>query len=91
MASLALAGRLVTCGTHGGSQASIDIRSLYRNHVSLFFTAGFTRDALESVLRLAGEGTLKAVVDRSFPLAEAAAAQRYVAERRNFGKVVLIP
>jgi NADPH:quinone reductase-like Zn-dependent oxidoreductase len=43
------------------------------------------------VLRLAGEGTLKAVVDRSFPLAEAAAAQRYVAERRNFGKVVLIP
>jgi NADPH:quinone reductase-like Zn-dependent oxidoreductase len=91
VASLARAGRLVTCGTHGGSQASIDIRSLYRHHVSLYFTAGYTRDALEAVLRLAGEGSLKAIVDRTFPLAEAAAAQRYVAERKNFGKVILIP
>jgi len=28
-------------------------------------------------------------VDRSFPLAEAAAAHRYIHERRNIGKVVL--
>ncbi|OLE39671.1 MAG: hypothetical protein AUG00_01180 [Candidatus Rokubacteria bacterium 13_1_20CM_2_70_7] len=91
LASLARAGRVVTCGTHGGSQASIDIRALYRGHASLLFTAGFTRDALEEVIRLTGEGRLKAVIDRTFPLAEAAAAQRWVADRKNFGKVILIP
>ena len=89
VASLARAGRLVTCGTHGGSQAAIDIRSLYRNHVSLLFSAGFTRDTLEEVIRRAGEGKLKAVIDRTLPLAEAAAAQRYVFDRKNFGKVIL--
>ncbi len=91
VASLARAGRLVTCGTHGGSQATIDIRALYRNHVSLLFSAGFTRATLGEVIRLAGEGTLKAVIDRTWPLAEVADAQRYVFERKNFGKVILRP
>lgn len=89
LASLARAGRVVTCGTHGGSQATIDIRALYRGNVSLLFTAGYTRPALDEVIRLAAEGRLKAVIDRTFPLAEAAAAQRYVGERKNFGKVIL--
>jgi NADPH:quinone reductase-like Zn-dependent oxidoreductase len=31
------------------------------------------------------------MVDRSFPFAEAAAAHRYIQERKNFGKVVLTP
>jgi len=91
VASLARAGRLVTCGTHGGSQATIDIRALYRHHVSLLFSAGFTRGTLEEVIRRAGKGELRAVIDRTLPLAEAAAAQRYVFDRKNFGKVILRP
>jgi len=91
VASLARKGRLVTCGTHGGSQASIDIRALYRNYISLLFSAGSTRKETEEVFRLAGEGHLKAVVDRAFPLKEAAEAQRHLADRKNFGKVILVP
>jgi len=91
LASLARTGRLVTCGTHGGSQATIDIRALYRHHVSLLFSAGFTRGTLEEVIRRAGKGELRAVIDRTLPLAEAAAAQRYVFDRKNFGKVILRP
>jgi len=91
VASLARKGRLVTCGTHGGSQASIDIRALYRNYISLLFAAGSTRKEAEEVFRLAGEGKLKAVVDRAFPLKEAALAQQYLADRKNFGKVILVP
>jgi NADPH:quinone reductase-like Zn-dependent oxidoreductase len=34
-------------------------------------------------------GRLRAVVDKTFPLAQAAAAHRYIQERRNIGKVVL--
>jgi NADPH:quinone reductase-like Zn-dependent oxidoreductase len=91
VASLARKGRLVTCGTHGGSQASIDIRTLYRNYISLLFAAGATRKEAEEVFRLAGEGKLKGVVDRTFPLKEAAEAQQYLADRKNFGKVILVP
>ncbi len=91
LACLARTGRLVTCGTHGGSQATIDIRTLYRNNNSLLFSAGATRKETEEVFRLVGEGRLKAVIDRTFPLKEAAEAQRYLAGRQNFGKVILVP
>ena len=37
------------------------------------------------------DGTFRPVVDRSFTFDEAAAAHRYIQERRNFGKVVLTP
>jgi NADPH:quinone reductase-like Zn-dependent oxidoreductase len=43
-------------------------------------------DALQGYAR---EGRLTPRVDRTFPLAEAAAAHRYIHERRNTGKVVL--
>jgi NADPH:quinone reductase-like Zn-dependent oxidoreductase len=91
VASLARKGRLVTCGTHGGHQASIDIRALYRNHNTFLFSAGAPRRAIDDVFRLAGEGRLAPVVDRTFPLAAVADAHRYVGDRRSFGKVVLTP
>lgn len=37
------------------------------------------------------DGTLRPVVARAFPFAEAPAAHRYITERRNVGKVVLVP
>ena len=36
-------------------------------------------------------GRLKVVIDRSFPLAEAAAAHAYLESRQAFGRVLLIP
>ncbi len=44
---------------------------------------------VEALLGYAREGKLTPRVDRTFPLAEAAAAHRYIHERRNIGKVVL--
>jgi NADPH:quinone reductase-like Zn-dependent oxidoreductase len=44
---------------------------------------------VEALLGYAREGKLTPRVDRAFPLAEAAAAHRYIHERRNIGKVVL--
>ncbi len=43
-----------------------------------------------ALLGYARAGTLTPRVDRAFPLAEAAAAHRYIHERRNVGKVVLV-
>ena len=36
-------------------------------------------------------GALTVVIDREFPLAEAAAAHAYIESRRAFGRVVLVP
>jgi NADPH2:quinone reductase len=36
-------------------------------------------------------GTLQVVVDRIFPLSEAAAAHAYIESRQAFGRVVLVP
>jgi NADPH2:quinone reductase len=36
-------------------------------------------------------GRLRVIVDRTFPLAEAAAAHAYIESRRAVGRVVLVP
>ena len=46
---------------------------------------------LGEILVLFADGTFKPVVDRTFPFAEAAAAHRYIQDRKNFGKVILTP
>jgi synaptic vesicle membrane protein VAT-1 len=55
----------------------------------LWDTASVLRPQLEALLAYAREGRIRPRVDRAFPLAEAAAAHRYIHERRNIGKVVL--
>ena len=38
-----------------------------------------------------GTGELRVVIDRTFPLAEAAAAHAYIESRQAFGRVVMTP
>jgi NADPH:quinone reductase-like Zn-dependent oxidoreductase len=47
--------------------------------------------AVAAVKRLLDDGTLEPFVDKTFPLADAVAAIRYLMEGRNVGKVVLQP
>jgi NADPH:quinone reductase len=37
------------------------------------------------------DGTLRVVIDRTFPLSEAAAAHTYIESRQAFGRVLLTP
>jgi NADPH2:quinone reductase len=46
------------------------------------------REMLE-LLRMYAAGAIRPVVGKTFPLAEAAAAHRYIHDRKNVGKVVL--
>jgi len=48
------------------------------------------RPQIAALLRYATAGRIRPRVDRAFPLAEAADAHRYIQERRNVGKVVLV-
>jgi len=46
---------------------------------------------LDQILDLMENGTFTTVVDRTFTLDHAADAHRYIQDRKNFGKVVLMP
>ncbi|MBI4462599.1 MAG: zinc-binding dehydrogenase, partial [Acidobacteria bacterium] len=50
-----------------------------------------TRGELFQVMKLVGQGKLRAVVDRTFPLREAAQAHQLMEKRQQFGKIVLNP
>ena len=43
------------------------------------------------MLKRAASGELQVEIDRSFPLADAAAAHEYAESRKAFGRVVLTP
>jgi NADPH:quinone reductase-like Zn-dependent oxidoreductase len=89
LASLALAGRLVTCGSTTGYDAKLDLRFLFSRQLSLLGSYMGVKSELHTVMKLAAAGRLKPVVDRVFPLAEAAAAHTYLESGQQFGKVVL--
>src|SRR6267143_1159005 len=89
LASLALAGRLVTCGNTTGYDAKLDLRFLFSRQLSLLGSYMGLKSELHTIMKLVAAGHLKAVVDRTFPLAEAAAAHTYLESGQQFGKVVL--
>ena len=89
IASLAASGRLVTCGATTGYDAKIDLRYLFSRQLSLLGSYMGTKSELQTVMKLVAAGRLKPIVDRIFPLAEAAAAHTYLESGEQFGKVVL--
>jgi NADPH:quinone reductase-like Zn-dependent oxidoreductase len=89
IASLTPGGRLVTCGATTGYDAKIDLRFLFSRQLSLLGSYMGTKPELLTVMMLVAAGRLKPVVDRVFPLAEAAAAHAYLESSAQFGKVVL--
>ena len=56
-----------------------------------YVTGALDIDSVDAALELLDEGALKPVVAESFAFDRAADAHRYIAERRNVGKVVLTP
>jgi NADPH:quinone reductase-like Zn-dependent oxidoreductase len=89
LASLASGGRLVTCGATTGYDAKVDLRFLFSRQLSLLGSYMGTKSELQTVMKLVATGKLKPIVDRVFPLAEAAAAHAYLESSSQFGKVVL--
>ena len=53
--------------------------------------ADLLRAWLSQLLEWYGQGKIHPTVGESFPLAEAAAAHHYIQDRKNIGKVVLVP
>lgn len=89
LASLARGGRLITCGATTGPEVKLDLRYVYSRQYTIKGSYMGTRAELVKAAELVGQGKLKPVIDRTFPLKEARAAQEYLLSRKFFGKIVL--
>ncbi|KPK89835.1 hypothetical protein AMJ80_09215 [bacterium SM23_31] len=89
--SLAVNGRLVTCGATTGYKANVDLRYVFARQLTIYGSYMGGIGELLEVLKFFPTGQLKPVIDKQFSLQEAARAQLYMTERRQFGKIILNP
>jgi NADPH:quinone reductase-like Zn-dependent oxidoreductase len=88
MRSLAMGGRIVTCGSTSGVKAEISLPRLFFRQAGLLGSTMGNADEFESVLRAIDAG-LRPVVDSVYPLSEVQAALTRLDAAEQFGKVVL--
>jgi NADPH:quinone reductase-like Zn-dependent oxidoreductase len=89
LASLAVGGRLVTCGATTGYDGKIDLRYLFSRHISILGSYMGSKAELYSVLDLVKRGLVKPVIDTVLPLTKAREAHERLESRAQFGKIVL--
>ena len=95
---LAYRGRCITVGQAGREPQPVDVSMLMMGNQSLtgvFLGAEMANERARAMIGRHVEevaaGRLQVLVDRTYPLAEAAAAHAYLESRQAVGRVVLIP
>jgi putative PIG3 family NAD(P)H quinone oxidoreductase len=98
--ALATKGRLIVIGFQGGSRAELDLRVLFRKRASVYSAslrarpigekAAICAEVAEYDWPLIADGTIRTVIGRTLPLAEAAEAHRLMESGENTGKIVLV-
>ena len=96
--SLAYRGRVSMVGQAGREPMKVDVGSMMggnRQLSGVFLGAEIASDRVhDNIQKLIGDvakGELQVVIDKTFPLSEAAAAHRYIESRQAVGRVLLIP
>jgi NADPH2:quinone reductase len=95
---LAYRGRCITVGQAGREGRLLDVSPLLAGNQSLtgvFLGAEIATDRARTMIGElvddVGAGRLEVIVDRTFPLSDAAAAHAYIESRQAVGRVVLVP
>jgi len=98
--SLALEGRLVQIAFLQGSKVTVDLAHLMVRRQTITGStlrprpvadkAAIARNLRDKVWPLIEAGKVRPVIDRTFPLAEAAAAHRLMESSRHIGKILLV-
>jgi len=87
--SLARGGRLVTCGATTGGAGTLDLHALFSKQLTIRGSYMGTKGELLRAAGLFFAGLLRPVIDRTYPLADAGAAQQRLETSGQFGKIVL--
>ncbi len=88
MRSLAMGGRIVTCGSTSGVKAEITMPRLFFRHAGLLGSTMGNASEFEALLKAIDRG-LRPVVDSVYPLDEVQEALTRLDAAEQFGKVVL--
>ncbi|HEY1849520.1 MAG TPA: quinone oxidoreductase [Candidatus Binataceae bacterium] len=96
---LAPFGHTILYGRAGGPPDKLDVFRLFEKSLKVsgfvLYTASanheLMRKGTEQSFNLMREGKLKILIGKTFPLAEAPAAHRFIESRGSVGKLVLIP
>lgn len=98
LASLAYRGRVSMVGNAGREPMVVDVSSLMGGNRSLsgvFLGAEImsdrAHDMIQTLIEDCARGELQVVIDREFPLADAAGAHAYIESRQAVGRVVMVP
>lgn len=96
--SLGYRGRVSLVGNAGREPMKVDVSSLMGGNRSLtgvFLGAEImtdrVHDMIQTLIDEAARGELQVVIDKTFPLSEAAAAHAYIESRAAVGRVLLVP
>lgn len=82
-------GRILTVGNTAGPRFEIDNRFIFGKHLSILGSTMGTHQDFARVMGLVFEGKLHPVIDRTYPLSQAAAAQAYLEAGQQLGKITL--
>ena len=91
LACLDYYGRLVTAGAHGGGKVELDCALLYHRNLRVIGSTGNTDQNVTDTMALAAKGKLRAKIEKTFPLSQAADAHRAMEAGGQIGKIVLEP
>jgi len=89
--SLRPRGRMVVVGNIDTGRVSVNLGAMILYSYALFGSHGASHRDVADCFELMRRGALRSIVDRKLPLERAAEAHRLLAERRAFGRVVLVP
>jgi NADPH2:quinone reductase len=82
-------GRVVVCGATSGPNPPAQLHRIWWKQLSILGSTMGTRADFAGAYDLVARGAARPIVDRVFPLSEAAAAHQYLESGQQFGKVVL--
>jgi NADPH:quinone reductase-like Zn-dependent oxidoreductase len=84
-------GTLITIGSHDTHWGRLDLRHVYSKNLAVKGTNLGSLPEFRIMLEHVADGRLRPVIDRAYPLADARQAVQHVLDRRNKGKVLLLP
>jgi NADPH:quinone reductase-like Zn-dependent oxidoreductase len=82
-------GRILTVGNTGNPKIEIDNRYIFAKHLSLIGSTMGTHSDFKTAMELVFSGRLQPVLDQTYPLSEAGAAQERLARGEQMGKITL--
>ena len=88
-ASLRNGGRYGICGATTGLRTELHLGLLFSQRKEIYGVFMGTKEDMREIVELMNKGVVKPVVDRTFPLADAAEAHKYMDETSFFGKLIL--